>query len=171
MKDLILMITTLAMFLFGYVIARRVDMMMENNLKMLEKEQLPNKHLLKIAAETPMLLNAVSAALEYCTDTNADIEFAVSSGKCGKLLRNLSDGTADLVLLSEKSALENKQNFEFIRLSCIQQTDATEVFGLKVHSLDDNQDVYLLWNKEIPSHARDWFVLALKNSFCMAKCS
>ena len=171
MKDFILICTTLAMFVFGYYITRKVDTLLEKNTEMIEKEQLNKKHLIKIAAETPMLLNSVAAALEYCVDANSNIEFAVSSGRSGKLLHNLSDGVTDLVLLTEDSAAETNPDFEYIRIPFCQGSEAAEAFGLKVQNLYEDKTVYVLWNKDISSPLRDWFVLALRNDYCVSRCS
>lgn len=171
MKDIALICTTLAMFVFGYYITRRVDLLLEKNTELIEKEQLNKKHLIKIAAESPMLLNSVVSALEYCVDTNSNVEFAVSSGKSGKLLRNLSDGIADLVLMTEESAVEMNPDFACIRIPFCRRSEAVEAFGLKILNLDEDKEIYVLWNKEISCPVRDRFILALSANRCVSRCS
>lgn len=170
MRDVILIVTILAMFVLGYYIAKRIDLFIDENQKMLKKEEIRQKQLIQIATENPILLGAVSKSMDYCSNHDSCIEFAICSGRTGRLLKHLEEGTVDLVLLSHDSVSGISTGFEHMELSYYQDSD-TQSMGLPVQNLDEDTRVHVFWNKSVSSPLRDWVLLSLRRDECVSKCS
>lgn len=163
MKGLILVITILAMFVFGYFVMKKVDELIEENQRLIVLESRDNNCQIRIAAETPMLLDSAATALEVCSDANPYIEFFFSSGKVNRLLQKLLDETVDLALLTEDHVKDLCDDLAFVKILC-ESGQATETaFGFSIKNPDKENWFYVVWNKNVKSKNRDRVIFALEN--------
>ena len=171
MRDILLICTTFAMFVFGFYIAKRIDIFVEENQQMLEKEEIRHKYLIQIAAENPVFFSSVSSVMEYCSGSDSRIEFAICSGKPGSLMERLEEGTVDMVLLSEESASKQHTCLDHMKIPFSHGGFSAEAIGLPIQNPDEDTMVYVFWNPSISSPQRDWALLALRRDFCISECS
>lgn len=170
MKDLMLIFVTLAAFVFGFYIMKKVDDFIAENQRQITAENRNSRSLIRIAAETPMLLDSAASALESCSTAYPYMEFLLSSGKASRLLHKLSEGTVDIVLLSEEKTENLSSEYVSIQIPYQMKQNMVTALGLNVENMDDDCWIYVVWNKAIQSLNRDRVLFALENEHYRLKC-
>lgn len=170
MKDIMLIIVTLAAFAFGYYIMKKVDEFIYENRRQIALNSRKSKTQLWIAAEMPGFFDSISSALESCSAMNPYIDFFLSSGKAKRLLQKLLNGTLDIVLLSEEAANNLSEEFGSIRIPHQMKYSMTTGLGLTVDTIDEEHWLYVVWNKNNISKDRDRAIFAIENEHCRLKC-
>ena len=171
MKDMILILSTLAMFVFGCIVMQRVDVFIEDNRRLLAAENRKVRCQIRIAAETPEILDSVMSTLAFCADTNPYMMFFLESGKAKPLLQKLGKGMVDIALLSEQSANNLNDPYDFVRIPYqTRQNIAVAPASPVQNNPDDRNRICVVWNKAIQSKDRDRVIFALENEHCRLKC-
>lgn len=165
MQNAIMICTTAAVFLFGFFIMKRVDACIAENQQAIEAENQKNRSLIRIAAETPMLVDSIAPAMESCSWSNPYLTFSVSSGRTKHMLQRLREGTVDLLLLTEVTAEELHTEFSSVKIPCHRGRICAGESGLPIEDIEEQTAVLVLWNQAIPSPARDRVVFVLNNDF------
>lgn len=165
MQDVIILCTTAAVFLFGFFIVKKFDADMAENQRAIEEENRKNQSLIRIAAETPMLVDSIAPAMESCSWSNPYVTFSVSVGKTKRMLHRLQEGTVDLLLLAEDTAEELHPGFPCVRIPCHMGQMTGGASGLPIESMEPLTTIVVLWNQAIPSPARDRVIFTLSNAF------
>lgn len=162
MRDLILLAATAAMFVLGGFVMKQVDAFFaEQDLTGREKQNGGCR--VRIAAETPLLLEAASPALAACSDANPYLEFCLSSGSEGCLLRELSQQSIDIALLEWAQIPQADERYGFVRVPCVGNPTGLTVCGLPVKPLERPESFYVVWNRNVRSKNRDRVLFALEN--------
>lgn len=165
MKHMILICATLAFFVFGYCIMKKVDAFMAENQRAIEEENRRSRCLIRIAAETPMLVASVAPAMEYCSWVHPYIGFCVSGGRVKRMLQRLQDGTIDILLLTEASANDLHTEFASVKIPYRSGQVMCDETGLNT---EGEPSLCVLWNQTITSPNRDRVVFVLCNDFCVS---
>ncbi len=152
MKDIILVIGTISIFILGYIAVKNLDFFVHSQIK---AKNNPGKHRIKIAAEHHELLDFAASALEYGFNANSLAELQYIRGNTKRLLRKLSRGSVDVVLLSEKNNKLMGNKLSFV------QIPYPDSHGDM--SADPVNMVYVVWNRTIQSPERTRIVLILEN--------
>ncbi|MGN0978244.1 MAG: hypothetical protein ACI4PH_09340 [Faecousia sp.] len=166
MQDIILLCTTAAVFLFGFFVVKRFDACMAENQRAIEEENRKNKSLIRIAAESPILVDSIAPAMESCSWSNPYVTFSVSVGRTNHMLNRLQEGTVDLLLLAEDTAEELHPPFPYVKIPCHAEQMTAGESGLPIANMEKLTAIVVLWNQAIPSPARDRVVFTLNNDFC-----
>lgn len=162
MRDVLLIIVTFAAFAFGFYIVKQVDNFIMENQRQITDESRNSSALVRIAAETPQLLQAVSSALEQCSDSYPYMNFFLSSGRVNQLLHKLSEGSIDIILLTEENAKYLNEDLISLRLP-YQNRNKITMLGLKIENLDEDRWIYVAWDRRIKSKDRDRVIFTLEN--------
>ena len=88
MKDLFLISIMLAVFVFGYFVMAKIDSFIEENRRLIHAENRQNRAHIRIAAESPMLLDSIAVQLTSYSRADPFVEFFLSSGKAERILQN-----------------------------------------------------------------------------------
>ncbi|WP_432627173.1 hypothetical protein [Brotaphodocola sp.] len=149
---MLLMVTALVLFSFGYYISKRFDDFMEQSNK-----QFPPEHstVVSIASEPPVLLNLSIKTLDSCFHINPCMEFHFSVRSFRQLLQKISDGTVDLAFISDQSIQEVPDNHNLGRIH--------------IKNPDKNCYFWILWNRQVSSQDRDRILLTFENTFPVEK--
>lgn len=170
MKDVVLLIVTLAAFAFGYFIMKKVDAFIIENCRLIDAENRTNSCTIRIAAENPALFDSAVSALEQCSDMNPYIEFSLGCGNAARLLQKLSNGRIDIALLYEENIKALEKGLVYTRIPHLAEKKVITMLGLTVEDMDDERWCYVVWNQSIPSKDRDRVLFYLENEHCPLKC-
>lgn len=170
MKDLLLIFIMLAVFAFGYFVMVKVDSFIEENCSLIHAESRENRTHIRIAAESPMLLDSIAAHLEEYSNANPFVETFLSAGKAERILQRLIDGTVDIAILTEENTLSLDPSCTMIRIPYRTGEIVSTAFGLPVENIDEEKWVFVVWNKQIQSKARDRVLFAIEAEFCSLNC-
>lgn len=99
MKDWLLLPVMAAVFALGYYLIRRLDLFIEDNQRQITVNERSSRRPIRIGAETPGLLDDISAVVAACSDTIPYLELFLSCGRRKRLFEKLADGSLDLILL------------------------------------------------------------------------
>lgn len=160
MKDFVLLLSTMGMFVLGFFLVKKMDHFLEENAVHAFDGQPGCGTLIRIAAENPALLDSIAPVMEECSDKKHGMEFGVTSAKADKLLQRLWDGSVDFVLLTSESASKAGEKLESVVLPKSQEHTA-RVAGLTVHELEKETSVHVFWNPCVSSKYRDYMAALL----------
>ena len=68
-KDLFLIPIMLAVFVFGYFVMAKIDSFIEENRRLIHAENRQNRAHIRIAAESPTLLDSIAVQLELVNNS------------------------------------------------------------------------------------------------------
>lgn len=149
---LLLSVTALIIFSFGYYLSKRFDDFMEQNNRQFLPEQ---STVISIATDTPVLLNLSIKTLDSCFHISPCMEFHFSFRSFRQLLQRISDGAVDLAFISEQNIQKLPDDPDFGRIH-IKNPDANCCF-------------WIVWNRHVSSQCRDRILLAFENVFLVEK--
>jgi len=152
MKDAILVIGTITIFVLGYIAVKQLDSFI---LGQITAKNSQRKRYIKIAAENQELLDFAASALKDGFAASSQIELQYICGSAKHLLRKLSRRTVDIVLLSEKDVVNISNKLSYI---CVPSPDESSDL-----SLDEMGEICIVWNKTIQFQERERMILILEN--------
>ncbi len=170
MKDLLLIPIMLAVFVFGYFVMAKIDSFIKENLRLIHAENRQNRAHIRIAAESPMLLDSIAAQITAYSRVNPFVEFFLSSGKAERILQKLTDGTLDIAILAEENNLSLNEYYGKLRIPCRTGKVLSTTLGLSDKSIDEEKWAFVVWNKSIQSKARDSVLFAIEAEYYSLKC-
>lgn len=170
MKDLFLILIVLAGFAFGYYIMTKVDRFIEENQRLILDESRNGQRKVRIGAESPMLLDSVTSALDSCSNADVRIAFFLSSGKKTRLLEKLRAEQIDIVLVAEDRTEQLGREYASLRIPHERNATSVTFLGLPVEDLNEDSWIQVVWNKRTKSKDRDRVIFALENEHCRLKC-
>lgn len=165
MQDLFLIPMMLAIVVFGYFVVKKVDRMIAENQQVITTEKRRGQCKVRIAAETPFLLDAITATLEQCSNAAPHLQFFLSSGRASRLLEKLSAEQIDILLLSESDCPQANGPYQYLALPWTGGAPAVQLHGIPVEPSQEHPSVWLVWNKRQKSKDRDRVIFALENNF------
>lgn len=170
MKDLLLIPIMLAVFVFGYFVMVKVDHFIEENRRLINAENRQNRTHIRIAAESPILLDSIAAQLEAYSNANPFVEFFLNTGKAERILQRLIDGALDIAILTEENTHSLNDFCAMIRIPCKTGDVVSTALGLPVQSIDEDKWAFVVWNKSIQSKARDRVLFAIEAEYGSLNC-
>lgn len=157
---------TVLVLAFGYYMMRKLDVLIQQNQRIAPKDENRTARRIRIAAEQPDLLDDISAALNCCSETIPYMEFLMSYGTRNRLLHRLSEGSLDIVLLTEKSAEGLPAEYRTLRIRSKKQKDIPSG-DPAVTDANDGGGIVVIWNKTISSKDRDRVIFMIENEHCI----
>lgn len=156
MKELVLILLILAVFILGYILMTKSSLFIEGKSRLIPVPQ-NRRRRVRIAAENPLLLESVTSALEGAPR----ISILPSRGKAEQLMEQLMDEELDLVLLTE-------QQSQLINDNC---TSLLIPYEKKIAHLPDGisenaPQIRVVWKKDTVYLNRDRVIFALEKKYC-----
>lgn len=164
MTDVLLILVTLAAFVFGFFVIRKVDVYLEENDRLAASGERISGPCVRIAAENPAYFDAVASALACASDSNPYLDFRFSSAHRNRLLHQISNGDIDIALLLKENTKELDEGLGCAEISDFPQGKAATKLGLNVELTDAKGRLIVVWNKAIASKDRDRVLFVLENS-------
>ena len=165
MKEALLLAVIFATFAFGFYVMKKIDDFIEKNNRLITSMDRMSSRCVRIASENPMFFDVIASTLEHYSNSNPYMDFRLSSSHAKRLLRLLSDGNIDLVLLSEDNAKDLSDPFGCTSISYCPNQKVVTTLGLTVENMDDTGQIIIVWNKAILSKDRDRVLFALENEY------
>lgn len=170
MKDLFLIPIMLAMFAFGYYLMPKVDHFMEENQRLFAVGNQNCQGKVRIAAESPLLFDAIASALESCSVAYPNLEFYLSSGRTPRILKKLLDEEVDIILLADERLEHIETQYGSLLIPYKKRTEPVSMLGLPVEALDEIEWIHVIWKNKAKAKNRDRVIGTLVNEHCSVKC-
>lgn len=153
MKVMLLIPILLLVFVFGYFIMGRVDTFKKEQHYMIQEENKPKKTYIRIAAESPILLELIAVQLKVYSHGNPFVKILQSTEEAELILQELADGTVDIAIIQENDSIHLDESYAVIRIP-----------------YRTNEMAAVVWNKSIHSKVRDDVIFTIEAEYCSLKC-
>ena len=108
MQDVILLVSTSAIFIFGYFMVKKLDAFLENNWNEQEHALIHGENSLKIGFSNPLMADSLSDVLETYGKQHPDVFIDIFSGEDSELCRELETHKLDIIFLPENTDISKK---------------------------------------------------------------
>lgn len=167
MQDVILLVSTSAIFIFGYFMVKKLDAFLENNWNEQEHALIHGENSLKIGFSNPLMADSLSDVLETYGKQHPDVFIHIFSGEDSELCRELETHKLDIIFLPENTDISKKThyNVRMVLLRCAPVV--MEYAGLPIEPITQNQITQIaLWRDSKKSSVVDFFIGCL-NKFAV----
>lgn len=154
MKDLVMIAATLAVIAFGYLVMKKIDYWIRSQISARNK----HRRQILIGAKKRELFDFAAAVLALHNDDIA-LNLTFRRGSVKNLLRQLSRGNVDIVLMSEEDAPLIGKAYSSITINY------SDVPGFE----QKNGKLRVVWNKNHSLRERDHIIFALENEHYRVK--
>lgn len=142
MKDLLLVFTIGAVFVFCYFVIRRFDAFLENNFRQVSTEG--NAYKLLVAFDNPTVINSLSPIFKKFLEEYPNYEIKLLYGSSQEIYNQFTDSKLDFGFIENKSFIDENQNCTVISLNC--DYFFCESVGLNVEPLNKNAiPITVIW--------------------------
>ena len=167
MQDVILLVSTSAIFIFGYFLMRKLDVFLENNRNRQETALTYGENSLRIGFSNPFMAGGLADAFETYGKQHPDVSIYIFSGEESELCRELKTQKLDIIFLPENTDISKKThyNVRMVLLRCAPVV--MEYAGLPIEPITQNQITQIaLWRDSQKSPVVDFFIGCL-NKFAV----
>lgn len=164
MKELILICIVAFVFIFGYLIMRKVDMFLaENNLQ--TKEHSPSSSL-RIGFEAFDLVDQSAELLEHFSNKAPSCEIMLFYGSAEKIEKGLKNQELDFGFILDTCHDFSDGSFDSLLVSVKQGSVISNSVGLSVVPLDKSEkDLKIVWIADEGNHKKKMFAELLQSFF------
>lgn len=164
MKELILICIVAFVFVFGYLIMRKVDMFLaENNLQ--TKEHSPSSSL-RIGFEAFDLVDQSAELLEHFSKKAPSCEIMLFYGSAEKIEKGLKNQELDFGFILDTCHDFSYGGFDSLLVSVKQGSVISNSVGLSVVPLDKSEkDLKIVWTADEVNHKKKMFAELLQSFF------
>lgn len=159
MQDVILLVSTSAIFIFGYFMVKKLDAFLENNWNEQEHALIHGENSLKIGFSNPLMADSLSDVLETYGKQHPDVFIHIFSGEDSELCRELETHELDIIFLPENTAVSEKIHYN-ARIVILRCTPVVMKYaGLSIEPIAQNHITQkALWRNSKNTPVIDSFV-------------
>ena len=139
MQDVILLVSTSAIFIFGYFLMKKLDAFLESNWNEQEHALTYSESSLRIGFSNPLMAGSLSDVLETYGKQHPDVSIHIFSGEESELCRELETHKLDIIFLPENTDISKKTHYNarMVLLRCAPVV--MEYAGLPIEPITQNQ--------------------------------
>ena len=159
MQDVILLVSTSAIFIFGYFMVKKLDAFLENNWNEQEHALIHGENSLKIGFSNPLMADSLSDVLETYGKQHPDVFIHIFSGEDSELCRELETHKLDIIFLPENTDISKKTHYNarMVLLRCAPVV--MEYADLPIEPITRNPITQIaLWRDSQKSPVIDFFM-------------
>lgn len=162
MKDFILICAVAAVFVFGYIVVKKVDNFLENSHRHTTKIQ--KDSLLRIAFEMPVVIESASQLMEKFSKEYPDCEFFLFCGSAQEIVNKLETNEIDFGFVTENSICTFNKKYGSIILPLQPNTITVDSIGYSVIPLEDSKIMTrVIWDEKNETHYQKRFAEYINN--------
>lgn len=158
MQDVILLVSTSAIFIFGYFLMNKLDVFLENNWNRQETALTYSENSLRIGFSNPLMAGGLADAFETYGKQHLDVSIHIFSGEESELCRELETHKLDIIFLPENTDISEKTHYNarMVLLRCAPAV--MEYADLPIEPITQNQITQIaLWRDSKKSPVVDFF--------------
>lgn len=158
MQDVVLLVSTSAIFVFGYFLMNKLDAFLENNWNEQENALAYGENSLRIGLSNPFMAGGLSDVLETYGKQHPDVSIYIFSGEENELCRELETHKLDIIFLPENTDISKKPHYNarVVLLRCAPVV--MEYADLPIAPITQNQITQIaLWRDSKKSPVVDFF--------------
>lgn len=167
MRDVILLVSTSAICIFGYFLMDKLDAFLENNRNEQENALTYGENSLRIGFSNPLMAGGLSDFFETYGEQHPDVSIHIFSGEESELCRELETHKLDIIFLPENTDIAKKTHYNarmvLLRCAPVVMEDA----DLPIEPITRNPITQIaLWRDSQKSPVMDFFMGCL-NKFAV----
>ena len=159
MQDVILLVSTSAIFIFGYFLMKKLDAFLESNWNEQEHALAYSENSLRIGFSNPLMAGSLSDVLETYGKQHPNVSIHIFSGEESELCRELRTHKLDIIFLPENTAVSEKTHYNarMVLLCCTPVV--MEYAGLPIEPIAQNPITQkALWRNSKKAPGIDFFI-------------
>ena len=161
MRDVVLLVSTSAIFVFGYFLMNKLDAFLENNWNEQENALAYGENSLRIGFSNPLMAGGLSDVFETYGKQHPDVSIYIFSGEESELCRELETHKLDIIFLPENTDISEKTHYNARMVLFHCAPVAIEYADLPIEPITQNQITQkALWRNSKKSPVID-FLLAI----------
>ena len=167
MRDVILLVSTSAICIFGYFLMDKLDAFLENNRNEQENALTYGENSLRIGFSDPFMAGGLSDVFETYGEQHPDVSIYIFSGEESELCKELETHKLDIIFLPENTDISKKTHYNaqvvLLRCAPVVMEDA----DLPIEPITQNPITQIaLWRDSQKSPVVDFFMGCL-NKFAV----
>lgn len=111
MRDAVLLGCTIAVFIYGYFLMKRLDAFLENNRNGQDHSPGDDENSLRIGLSDPLAADGLSDVLETYGKQHPDVAVHMFSGEAGELCKKLETHKLDMIFLPKDTIISEKARY------------------------------------------------------------
>lgn len=165
MQDAVLLASTLAVFVFGYFLMKKLDAFLDANRKEQKFAPTYGEHDLRIGFSDPLTAESISSILEAYGKRHPNASVHLFSGDEHELRRELEAHKLDMIFLSERSVLPEKTGYHEHKVLLCFTPVLMKYAGLSIEPITQDQIVQkAVWRDHDHSYVMDSFIELLNGA-------
>lgn len=159
MQDVILLVSTSAIFIFGYFLMNKLDVFLEDNWNRQETALTYGENSLRIGFSNPLMAGGLADAFETYGKQHPDVSIHIFSGEESELCRELETHKLDIIFLPENTAVSEKIHYN-ARIVILRCTPVVMKYaGLSIEPIAQNHITQkALWRNSKKTPVIDSFI-------------
>lgn len=167
MKEVLLLCSVAAVFVFGFFIMKRLDKFLENNHR--EIDEMTNASVLRIAVENPFMIESVSDLLERFSKKNPYCQLYLITGNAEEIASGLAANELDFGFISSDDQKNHAHEYAAVFVPLKQGAISTTI-GIPVMPIASEPIMTkVLWKKEECTLEKKQFAELLRQ--CVSTCT
>lgn len=160
MENVILVLSVMAIFIFGYFIMKKLDISLAKN----QFGDSLSASTLRIGFESPVMIDAMAALLEHFSKENSNCEMYLFYGSANEIKSGIENQGLDFGILENWVDNGAKSKIQSLSLSIRQSAIASESVGLMVYPLNQTEkQVRVIWESN-DNHMKEILLNVLRTS-------
>ena len=146
MKDFVLLIVVLAVFIYGYFIMEKLDKFLEEN----QSQKLISDSKLRIGFETPAIIDSIADLLEQFSSEYPNYELDLFYGSVSEIINGLGNNKLDFGFIIENSNDILKDEYCSLSLQIKQSVINPDSADIAVHPINTiEKPARVIWQNDI----------------------
>lgn len=160
MENVILVLSVMAIFIFGYFIMKKLDIFLAKN----QFGDSLSASTLRIGFESPVMIDAMATLLERFSKENSNCEMYLFYGSANEIESGIENQDLDFGILENWVDNGAKSKIQSLSLSIRQSAIASESVGLMVYPLNQTEkQVRVIWESN-DNHMKEILLNVLRTS-------
>ena len=165
MLDAILLVSTSAVFIFGYFLMKKLDVFLDADGKKARPAPAYGENSLRIGLSDPFMAESISGILEAYGKQHPEASVYLFSGAEGELRRDLEAHKLDMIFLPERTALPEKTGYHAQKVLLCFTPVLMKHAGLSIEPITQDQIVQkAVWRDHDHSSVMDSFIELLNGA-------
>ena len=149
MQDFLLLVSVLAIFIFGWFLMKKLDAFLDENRKVQEEQLEKGGNALRIGFANPLVADSISDVLEQYSRQYPEFSVCLFHGNAEDLLKKVALHKLDIVFLPEQADIPSDKDYNRKKVILASTPVIMKYGGLPIEPIADG-NIYenIVWREQ-----------------------